>query len=118
MEPLRNLFVVYINSRPLWQQVDSGEAVANQFETLQSTNVTPTGGLSCIRPDNHRQKRGDPGHMRVLSTASKLISGKATEPEQGLREYCEADVKDMYEIATTYERILYLRTERRERRRI
>ena len=61
---------------------------------------------------------GGPGDMKALSAASKLINGKATELEsEWLREYCQADVRNMFEIAYASEQLLFNRIERRDRRR-
>ena len=62
---------------------------------------------------------GEAGLMEVLATAQRSISGMATkEDEENLRKYCEADVKNMYEIAYTCEQLLFSRNQRRSRRRL
>ena len=60
---------------------------------------------------------GNRGQMQVLSTAKRSIAGTATEDEErALREYCEADVKSMYEIAYAAEKLVFSPSQRRERR--
>lgn len=65
----------------------------------------------------YRDLNGNRGEMQVLATAQRLISGSGTEEEeQSLREYCEADVRSMFEIAYTAEKLLFTQSERRSRR--
>lgn len=62
---------------------------------------------------------GGSGQMEVLATAQRSISASATEEEErSLREYCEADVESMFEVAYASEQLLFTRSERRERRRV
>jgi hypothetical protein len=74
-----------------------------------------------IRSHSNRYKDlgGESGQMKVLTNAKLSISGSATEDEErSLREYCEADVKNMFEIAYASERLLFTRNERRDRRKL
>jgi hypothetical protein len=74
-----------------------------------------------IRSHSNRYKDldGGSGQMKVLANARLSISGAATEDEErSLREYCEADVKNMFEIAYASERLLFTRNERRNRRKL
>ena len=65
----------------------------------------------------YRDLDGGPGHMEVLATAQRSMLGSATEEEeQSLRDYCEADVKNMFQIAYASEQLLFTRSERRDRR--
>ena len=67
----------------------------------------------------YRDLDGGHGEMQVLATAQRSISGSATEEEeQSLREYCEADVRSMFEIAYTAEKLLFTQSERQGRRRV
>ena len=67
----------------------------------------------------YRDLDGGHGEMQVLATAQQSISGSATEEEeQSLREYCEADVRSMFEIAYTSEKLLFTQSERQGRRRV
>ena len=62
---------------------------------------------------------GGSGQMEVLATAQRSISASATEEEErSLREYCEADVENMFEVAYVSEQLLFTRSERRDRRRV
>ena len=57
--------------------------------------------------------------MQVLAMAQRSISESATEEEeQSLREYCEAEVRSMFEIAYTSEKLLFSQSERQYRRRV
>ena len=61
---------------------------------------------------------GAPGEMEVLSLVQKSIDGLASEQEDlTLRHYCEADVKNMFDIASSSEHLIFSRDERRSRRR-
>ena len=74
-----------------------------------------------IRSHSNRYKdlNDEFGQMKVLTNAKLSISGSATEDEErSLREYCEADVKNMFEIAYASERLLFTRNERRDRRKL
>ena len=65
----------------------------------------------------YRDLDGGPGHMEVLATAQRSMLESATEEEeQSLRDYCEADVKNMFQIAYASEQLLFTRSERRDRR--
>ena len=65
----------------------------------------------------YRDLDGGCGHMEVLATAQRSMLGSATEEEeQSLRDYCEADVKNMFQIAYASEQLLFTRSERRNRR--
>ena len=67
----------------------------------------------------YRDLDGGHGDMQVLATAQRSISESATEEEeQSLREYCEADVRSMFEIAYTSEKLLFTQRERQDRRRV
>ena len=67
----------------------------------------------------YRDLDGGHGDMQVLATAQRSISESATEEEeQSLREYCEADVRSMFEIAYTSEKLLFSQSERQYRRRV
>ena len=74
-----------------------------------------------IRSHSNRYKdlNGEFGQMKVLTNAKLSISGSATEDEErALREYCEADVQNMFEIAYASEKLLFTRSERRDRRKL
>ena len=65
----------------------------------------------------YRDLDGGCGHMEVLATAQRSMSESATEEEeQSLRDYCEADVKNMFQVAYASEQLLFTRSERRNRR--
>ena len=65
----------------------------------------------------YRDLEGGCGHMGVLATAQQSMSESATEEEeQSLRDYCEADVKNMFQVAYASEQLLFTRSERRNRR--
>jgi len=65
----------------------------------------------------YRDLDGGPGHMEVLATAQRSMLESATEEEeQSLRDYCEADVKNMFQVAYASEQLLFTRSERRNRR--
>jgi hypothetical protein len=67
----------------------------------------------------YRDLDGGHGDMQVLATAQRSISESATgEEQQSLREYCEADVRSMFEIAYTSEKLLFTQSERQDRRRV
>lgn len=67
----------------------------------------------------YRDLEGGCGHMEVLATAQRSMSESATEEEeQSLRDYCEADVSSMFEIAYTSEKLLFTQSVRRDRRRV
>ena len=67
----------------------------------------------------YRDLDGGHGDMQVLATAQRSISESATEEEeQSLRDYCEADVSSMFEIAYTSEKLLFTQSVRRDRRRV
>lgn len=67
----------------------------------------------------YRDLGGESGQMKVLSAAKGSITGTATKDEErSLRDYCEADVKSMYEIAYASEQLLFSRSQRRERRQL
>ena len=69
--------------------------------------------------NRYRDLDGGSGSMEVLTMAQRSISALATEEEERfLREYCEADVKSMFEVANTSEQLLFTRSERRDRRRV
>ena len=74
-----------------------------------------------IRSHSNRYKDldGEFGQMNVLTNARLSISESATEDEErSLREYCAADVKNMFAIAYASERLLFTRNERRDRRKL
>jgi hypothetical protein len=57
---------------------------------------------------------GGSGQMEVLAMAQRSTSATATEEEERLlREYCEADVKSMFEVGYASEQLLFTRSERR-----
>ena len=57
--------------------------------------------------------------MEVLAIAQRVKEGSAAiDEERSLRDYCEADVRNMWDIAYTCERLLYSREERQSRRRL
>jgi hypothetical protein len=60
---------------------------------------------------------GGLGQMEVLSTVQKSINGLASEHEElSLMRYCEADVKNMFQIAYTSEQTIFSMNERKSRR--
>lgn len=62
---------------------------------------------------------GESGEMEPLATAKKVIEGSATEEEEtSLRQYCEADVRNMYQIVRSCEQLIFSQRERRGRRRL
>lgn len=66
----------------------------------------------------YKDADGEPGEMEVLSLVQASIDGLTSEQENlTLRRYCEADVKNMFEIANTSERMIFSQKERRSRRR-
>ena len=66
----------------------------------------------------YKDADGAPGEMEVLSLVQKSIDGLASEQEDlTLRQYCEADVKNMFGISNTSEQTIFSRDERRSRRR-
>ena len=79
-----------------------------------------------VRPRNlrghnngYRDLNGASGEMEVLATTAKVIEGSATEDEEvSLRRYCEADVRNMYQIARSCEKLLFSSREQRMRRRL
>ena len=72
-----------------------------------------------LRSHSYRYKDldGGAGSMEVLSTAKRSIEGTADEEnETALRAYCEADVKNLFEISSASEHLVFARHERRVRR--
>jgi hypothetical protein len=66
----------------------------------------------------YKDMGGMSGQMEVLSLVQKSIDGLASEQEDlTLRQYCEADVKNMFDILNTSEQMVFSRDERRSRRR-
>ena len=62
---------------------------------------------------------GQTGEMEVLKLTQRVREGLASEDEElSLKEYCEADVKNMYQIARTSERLVFSDAELRLRRRL
>lgn len=62
---------------------------------------------------------GENGEMEILSIAQRVKNGSANEDEaQSLREYCEADVVNMFKISLACERMLFSRDDRVLRRRM
>ena len=69
--------------------------------------------------NRYRDLDGEPGHMEVLSPADRVIQGTASECEKrSLRQYCESDVKSMYEISYMSEQAMFNRRERSARRKL
>lgn len=60
---------------------------------------------------------GETGEMEVLSVAKRSIDQMATaEEEATLREYCEADVKNMFDICNRSEHMAFSKIARKARR--
>lgn len=104
--------------RNVWYSADriqvrnSLEALEWEFGIERSINLRS-------HSNRYSDLGGEAGLMEVLSTSERSISGIATtEDNENLRKYCEADVKNMFEIAYGCERLLFSRSERTERRRI
>jgi len=88
------------------------EALEWEFGIKRSVNIRSHSNLYSDLDDG-------PGKMEVLATAQRSISASATEEEERfLREYCEADVESMFEVAYASEQLLFTRSERRDRRRV
>ncbi|MDA1276441.1 MAG: hypothetical protein O2960_20680 [Verrucomicrobia bacterium] len=69
--------------------------------------------------NRYRDLDGEFGRMEVLSATKGSITGTATKDEErSLRDYCKADVRNMYEIAYASEQLLFSRSQRRERRQL
>lgn len=88
------------------------EALEWEFEIERPVNVRS-------HSNRYKDLNGEFGQMKVLTIAKRSISGSATrEEERSLRKYCEADVKNMFEISYASERIMFSKNERRDRRRL
>ena len=65
----------------------------------------------------YRDLAGGNGAMEVLSISQRSKNGTASDDEEtSLKQYCEADVKNMFHIANTSERMVFSKTERSSRR--
>lgn len=104
--------------RYVWHHTDQSrvryslEALELEFDIVRSTS---------LRSHNNRYRdlNGQPGEMEVLAIAQRVREGSSAKDEEwSLREYCEADVRNMWEIANTCERLLYSREARQSRRRL
>jgi len=88
------------------------EALEWEFGIERSVDIRSHSNL-------YRDLDGESGQMEVLAMAQRSISASATEEEERfLREYCEADVESMFEVAYASEQLLFTRSERRDRRRV
>ena len=56
--------------------------------------------------------------MYDIAPVGSVLGHEYEEEERFLREYCEADVESMFEVAYASEQLLFTRSERRERRRV
>ena len=65
----------------------------------------------------YKDMGGMSGQMEVLSMVQRVMNGSASENEElCLSQYCESDVKNMFEIASASEFILFSKLDRRSRR--
>ena len=104
--------------RYVWHHTDrsrirySLEALEFEFDIVRPPS---------LRSHNNRYRdlNGQPGEMEVLAIAQRVKAGTAARDEEcSLREYCEADVRSMWEITYRCERLLYSREARQSRRRL
>jgi hypothetical protein len=88
------------------------EALELEFGIVRPTRIRGHGNC-------YRDIDGKGGEMEVLTVAQRVRGGLASEDEVlALREYCEADVKNMFQIARASERLVFSDAELRLRRRI
>ena len=86
------------------------EALEWEFAIKRPTNIRSHSNC-------YKDMGGRSGQMEVLSIAQSVMNGSASEHEElCLSQYCEADVKNMFQIAYTSERMIFSRNERRSRR--